>query len=113
FLQWNASENNKYYKYDFFYDNCATRVRDVFPKTFGKFFQFGQTIPPDSKLTFREIMNVYFYRNHFERLAINILLGSRIDKVMTNEEIMFLPEHLKTGIGNATVRDQKVASEPE
>lgn len=113
FLRWNASEGNKYYKYDFFYDNCATRVRDVFPKTFGKYFRFGQAIPPDSKLSFREIMNVYFYRNHFERFGINILLGSEIDKIMTNEEIMFLPEYLKTGIGNATVRGQKLASEPE
>src|SRR5262249_19855187 len=38
FLQWNAEPENKYYKYDFFFDNCATRIRDIFPRPeiFGK-----------------------------------------------------------------------------
>ena len=112
FLRWNASEENKYYKYDFFYDNCATRIRDVFPKTFGKYLVFGKTIPDDSKMTFRNIINEYFYRTHFTRLGINILLGSRIDKIMSNEDIMFLPDYLRDGVGNATVKGQKVATPP-
>ena len=112
FLRWNATEENKYYKYDFFYDNCATRVRDVFPKTFGNYFTFGKTIPDDSRMTFRNIINEYFYRTHFTRFGINILLGSPIDKVMSNKDIMFLPDYLRDGIGNATVKGQKVATEP-
>jgi len=57
FLRWNAEEEHKFYKYDFLYDNCATRIRDVFPKTFGKYFKFGQTLPENSRLTFRQIIN--------------------------------------------------------
>src|ERR1043165_5799283 len=30
FLNENLKEENRYYKYDFLYDNCATRPRDVF-----------------------------------------------------------------------------------
>jgi hypothetical protein len=30
FLLWNYQPENRYYKYDFFFDNCATRIRDVF-----------------------------------------------------------------------------------
>jgi hypothetical protein len=29
FAQWNALEQNKYYRYDYFRDNCSTRIRDV------------------------------------------------------------------------------------
>ena len=112
FLRWNAEEEHKYYRYDFLYDNCATRVRDVFPKTFGNYFKFGQTLPLNSRMTFRQIINQYLYRKHFERFGINLLLGSRIDKVMTNEDAMFLPYFLRDGIGNATVKGQKVAAEP-
>src|SRR6185437_12821667 len=30
FVAWNAREENKYYRYDYYRDNCSTRVRDVF-----------------------------------------------------------------------------------
>ncbi|HEY0929787.1 MAG TPA: DUF4105 domain-containing protein [Gemmatimonas sp.] len=29
FLAWNAQEQNKYYRYDYYRDNCSTRVRDA------------------------------------------------------------------------------------
>lgn len=113
FLEWNALEENRYYKYDFFFDNCATRIRDIFPKSLGKDFKFGQTIPADSRMTYREIMNVYFYRTHWERFGINILLGSRIDKVMSNTDIMFLPDYLRDGITGGTLNGRPIATKPE
>jgi hypothetical protein len=35
FLEWNALEENKYYAYDYFRDNCATRVRDALDRVLG------------------------------------------------------------------------------
>src|SRR5436190_2259525 len=29
FLEWNALDENKYYRYDYYRDNCSTRVRDA------------------------------------------------------------------------------------
>ena len=57
FLKENLEEENRYYKYDFLYDNCATRLRDVFPKTFGDAFRFGQPLPTGTRLTFRDEIN--------------------------------------------------------
>ncbi|MFI5196143.1 MAG: DUF4105 domain-containing protein [Chitinophagales bacterium] len=114
FLEWNAEPENKYYKYDFFFDNCATRIRDIFPRPeiFGKAFHYGQTIPAGKSLSFRDIINRYFYRDHWTRFGVNILLGSRIDKAMSNSDIMFLPDYLRDGIGGATVKGQKIATSP-
>jgi len=113
FLEWNAEPKNKYYKYDFFFDNCATRIRNIFPSpdVFGTTFTFGQVIPERSQLTFRDIINLYFYRDHWTRMGVNLLLGSRIDKVMSNTDIMFLPDYLRDGIAGATVNGQKIAGE--
>lgn len=113
FLKENAKEENRYYKYDFFFDNCATRIRDVFPRSLGKDFHFAQVIPTDSRITFRQIINRYFYKVHFERFGINLLLGSRIDKVMTNEDIMFLPDYLRDGLAKATINGNRVTTDPE
>ncbi|RYD56493.1 MAG: DUF4105 domain-containing protein [Sphingobacteriales bacterium] len=112
FLKWNGLEENRYYKYDFFFDNCATRIRDAFPKSLGEGFKYGPTIPADSRMTFRQIINIYFYKTHWERFGINILLGSRIDKVMDNKDIMFLPDHLRDGMTTATLNGKPVTTKP-
>ena len=36
FLQINYRPQNRFYRYDFFYDNCATRIRDVMDRVLGK-----------------------------------------------------------------------------
>ncbi len=101
FLNWNAEPQNRNYKYDFFFDNCSTRIREIFPETVSKDFKFAQVVPPIKNYTFRHIINEYFYITVWERFGINILLGSRIDKVMTNSDIMFLPEYLSRGVKGA------------
>jgi Domain of unknown function (DUF4105) len=108
-LNKNAEPANKYYKYDFFFDNCATRIRDVFPRTFGDGYVYGLAIPTTSKETFRDVINRYFHKAHWTRLGVNILLGSKIDRVMTNSDIMFLPDYLRDGVAGATVGGQKIA----
>lgn len=114
FLKWNAQPENKYYKYDFFFDNCATRIRDAFPQSLGKGFRFASVLPKiDHKLTFRDIINQYFYRVHWQRFGVNLLLGSRIDSVMSNTDIMFLPDYLRDGIAGATLNGQPVSTQPQ
>ncbi|MCB9046482.1 MAG: DUF4105 domain-containing protein [Chitinophagales bacterium] len=113
FLVNNAKEENRYYKYDFFFDNCATRLRDILPDVLGPDFHYSKVLPKDSKLTFRNIMDEYFYRVHFERVGCNLLLGSRIDKVMTDKDIMFLPDYVRNGLRGATINGKLVAAEPE
>jgi hypothetical protein len=110
FLIRNSRDENKYYKYDFFYDNCATRIRDIFPAVLGSRFHYPNVLPEGKKLTFRNIINQYFYRVHWQRFGVNIALGSRIDKVMSNEEIMFLPDFLEKGIAQATLNNHTIAA---
>jgi len=110
FLRENALPQNRNYKYDFFFDNCATRIRDIFPRVLGKDFHFAATVSKDRPLTFRNIINQYFYRKHWERVGVNLLLGKKIDKVMTSEDIMFLPDYLRDGVGGSTVNGTKVSA---
>ncbi len=110
FLQENLKDENRYYKYDFLYDNCATRPRDVFKKTFGSSFRFGQSIPEGKQLSFREEINHYLAALPWERLGINLLLGKPVDKVMNNEDAMFLPDFLAKGMAGATVNGQRVSA---
>lgn len=113
FLEHNALPQNRYYKYDFFFDNCATRIRDIFPRALGKDFTYGNALGNVKGYTFRDIINKYFYYKHWTRIGVNILLGSRIDKVMTNDDVMFLPDHLRDGLAGATMGRQPMSTKPE
>ncbi len=109
YLVWNARDENKYYKYDFFFDNCATRIRDVFSRALGKKFVLGRAIDKQQHMSFRDIINQYFYRVHWQRLGVNILLGRKVDRVMSNEDIMFLPDYLQKGIATSTYKGKSIA----
>lgn len=113
FLVWNAKEENRYYKYDFFFDNCATRIRDIFPKALGDNFKFDKTLPEGHNYTYRQMMDRFFYKTHFERLGCNILLGSRIDEVMTNYSVMWHPFYLRDAVSGATYDGRIIADEAE
>ena len=52
-LEENYKPENRKYKYEFFYDNCSTRLRDIIKKVFGKNINFYQS-PKSNKFTFRE-----------------------------------------------------------
>ncbi|MBX2907601.1 MAG: DUF4105 domain-containing protein [Taibaiella sp.] len=113
YLEENCLPQNRYYKYDFFFDNCATRIRDIFPRTLGSSFAFGNTLKSGENLTYRHIINRYFYKRHWERVGVNILLGSKIDRVMSNTDIMFLPDYLRDGLAGATLSGVPVAEKRE
>jgi hypothetical protein len=103
----NAKEENKYYRYDFNYDNCTTRLRDILEKITGKPMQV-KNILPHAKTTFRHLIHDYLNRGGqaWSKLGIDILLGSPLDKKITNRESMFLPDYLMMGF-DSTVSDNK------
>lgn len=110
YLLTNMEPDNRSYKYDFFFDNCATRIRDIFTQTNNKQLILPMVLPAQNSLSFRDIINRYLVNNKWERLGINILLGSKIDQKMTNEQIMFLPDYLEDAIEGATLKGDKFAS---
>lgn len=110
FLQWNYLPENRDYKYDFLYDNCSTRIRDIFDKVWGPGLHISNIIP-EADLSFREIINRYLKNKPWERLGINIMFGKSTDAVMTNRQIMFLPDYLMKGADSTTINGKPFVAE--
>ncbi len=108
----NAREENKYYKYDFNYDNCTTRLRDMLEKAAGKQIE-TKNIIPSPKTTFRKLIHSYLDQGgqKWSEFGIDIVLGSPLDKKVTNREAMFLPDYLLVAFDSSTLNGQKVVSE--
>lgn len=100
----NYKPENRYYKYDFFFDNCATRIRDIMPATFGEDFSFNY--PDDwvnSDLTFRNLIDLYLTNHHWSDFGIDLALGLPTDDIATPSDYMFLPDYLMEGFATATI----------
>ena len=98
----NVREENKYYQYDFFLDNCTTRVRDIIEK----YKKPKLLLPPvmPTNYTFRNAIHQYLDKSNkvWSKLGIDILLGAKTDAVMTVEEQSFLPENLMYALDSSS-----------
>jgi len=110
YLFWNAQPQNKMYLYDYFYNNCATKVRDVFADVLADEVKFdGSYIK--TKYTIRQLTAMYLKDQPWGRLGIDICLGLPMDKVATPYEYMYLPEYIESGFNHATVNGQPLVAE--
>lgn len=102
YLQWNSLSENQNYRYDYFYNNCATKVRDVMLTVFGDSIRFdGSYIKTD--YTIRNLTDVYLEQQPWGDLGIDICLGLPMDKKASPSEYMFLPDYIESGFNHATI----------
>lgn len=102
FLLENYKPENRKYLYDFFYDNCSTRVRDALQKALGEDLSFDLSKLPQEK-TFKDLIDPYM-EDPWVNLGIYLALGSPADAEASPKQTMFLPDHLRDGIAAASIR---------
>ncbi|HEX5151357.1 MAG TPA: DUF4105 domain-containing protein [Parafilimonas sp.] len=104
-VMYNTEGDNRFYKYDFLLDNCTTRVRNIVFEN-NKDAIIKSKIVPD-KTTSRDMIHYYLERGSkpWTELGIDILLGGRVDRTVSNNEAMFMPEFLMKGLAEANKQD--------
>jgi len=113
-LQANAQEENKYYQYDFLFDNCTTRARDIVAGNTASTVIFHNILPPDIP-SFRNQIHYYLNKGgqYWSKLGIDLLLGAKLDKKVSNQQAMFLPDYLLKGFDSATINGQPLVISPQ
>lgn len=103
FLQHNAMPENTTYRYDYFYNNCATKMRDVVMAVLGDSVTFhGSYIKTD--YTIRDLTDLYIQKQQpWGDLGIDICLGLPMDKTAAPLEYMFLPDYVESGFDHASI----------
>ena len=102
YLVWNAAPENQTYRYDYFYNNCATKVRDVFTNVLKEEISFdGSFITTD--YTIRQLTDLYLSPLPWGDLGIDICLGLPMDKKATPYEYMFLPDYIESSFNHASI----------
>jgi hypothetical protein len=102
FLAWNDQDENRYYRYDYYRDNCSTRVRDAIDLVLGGAIRARtDTVPTGTT-----------YRWHTDRLTaadplaytgINMALGQPVDRPISAWQETFLPLELQKWVRQVRV----------
>ncbi|HEU5304497.1 MAG TPA: DUF4105 domain-containing protein [Gemmatimonadales bacterium] len=102
FLEWNERPENRFYHYDYYRDNCSTRIRDALDRAIGGRIQESTGQRPTGKT----------YRFHTRRLTaadplvytgLLLALGQPVDRPISAWEEMFLPLALREHIRDITL----------
>jgi hypothetical protein len=109
-LAWNVRPENIVYEYDYFFDNCTTRVRDYLNEALG-----GGLLAQSGALssrTFRDEVRAHYASVPLIDFSLDILMNKRIDQQMTQWQRMFLPLQLREQLLQANLlTDSRVLME--
>ena len=97
----NLRPENKVYRYNFFYDNCSTRPRDIIERNMnGKIIWEEQE---GKQVSFREMVRLCNRNHPWSKAGNDILLGLKADKGTNRIEQEFLPANLMTDMAQAQI----------
>lgn len=96
----NLLPENAIYRYNYFYDNCSTRARDIIEKNIDGKINYNST----NKLqTYRDLVHECVAIEPWLRFGIDLVIGADADKVISDRQKDFLPKYLMNAYQGATV----------
>ena len=105
-LEENYRPENRIYRYNFFYDNCATRPRDQVERAVdGRLHYADDMESTNTGSSFRDIVHQYCEGHPWARFGIDMCLGSEADRPINRRQMMFAPFYVKDFFASATLAD--------
>lgn len=105
-LEENYRPENRVYRYNFFYDNCATRPRDRIEQAVDGYLRYEGDMDDRSEgITFRDMLHLYSEGHPWSRFAMDLCMGVKADEPITRREMMFVPFILQEDFSKAEVVD--------
>ncbi len=105
FVAWNAREENKFYRYDYYRDNCATRVRDAIDRVLRGRLRVALNAPGAGR-TWRGETARITATDMPTYAGIQVALGRHADEFLSKWDESFLPDHLADHLASFVVQEQ-------
>lgn len=102
FVQWHVREEHKYYRYDYYRDNCSTRIRDAIDRTLGGRLKAAHSTVPGARTWRNETARTLEYSLPLYA-GIQMALGRHADEPLLPWDEEFLPEHMAANFATAVL----------
>lgn len=109
-LVFNAKPENKYYRYDFLTENCATKIPEILMVSLGDSLLIG-SLYDSQDLTYRSTIHEHLSRFSWERFGIDLVLGARVDQPIKGAALAYLPVYLKELLAQSSFYGQPIVRE--
>ncbi len=96
----NSLPENREYRYNYFYDNCSTRPRDMIEKYTDATIQY---LPSEKTQTYRDLIHECVEPYPWNKFGIDLVIGSDADEPIDVRQEMFLPAYLMHSFDGATI----------
>ena len=103
----NALPENRGYRYNYLYDNCSTRPRDMIEKYANGVIQY---LPTPQEQTYRDLLHERLDGYPWVIFGIDLLIGTEADRTIDLREKMFLPSYLMDSFDGAIVQKNDTVS---
>jgi hypothetical protein len=110
YLENNSLPENQTYRYDYFYNNCASKVRDVFVEVFKAEIKFDSSFIK-TDYTIRDLTEIYLKQQPWGDLGIDICLGLPMDKKASSYDYMFLPDYIESSFDRVALNGLPIVRE--
>lgn len=110
YLVWNAQPENRVYRYNFFFDNCASRIRDVVEQQIDGEVVFGSL--PGKPATFRRLIKQYHSKLLWLNFGVDLVVAAPADQIASARQEMFLPDYVMKNFETATVNTAHETGKP-
>lgn len=112
-LQENYRPENRVYRYNFFYDNCATRPRDLIEKSIEGILEYADNMTDTNTGTsFRDLLHKYSEGHPWSRFGMDLCMGSQADKIINRRLMMFVPFYVQEYFDKARIIDKEGQTRP-
>jgi hypothetical protein len=98
----NLKPENINYRYDFFYDDCSTRIRDLLEKSIGEKLLYPPVESGETP-TFRDMVGKYQNPYPWLKFGVDLIMGSYSDINASSRDRMFLPIDLKNELSETVI----------
>ncbi len=97
----NSLPENRVYRYNYFYDNCSTRPRDIIEKYVNGKIEYK---PTDKQQTYRDLVHECVDIQPWTQFGIDLVIGADADKTITDRQKDFLPLYLMNANKGAIIK---------
>jgi len=102
----NIQPENREYRYNYFYDNCATRPRDILEKYIAGKINY---VPTSKDQSYRDLVHECTKVRSWFEFGVDLVIGSEADKTITDRQKDFLPEYLMNAYQGATIQGDSIS----
>ena len=100
-LSENLRPENRVYRYNYFYNNCTTKARDIIEQCINGNVEYAER--KDYTPTYRDMVHDMTQRNPWSRWGNDLLLGIKSDQATTLRQQEFLPHNLMYDFDRAQI----------